>query len=87
MIFFDYHFFKAKKMASIIIAQQIIGIILNNYNIQQSSTTEFDDMEICPNIQEIVELIKQHLPNCEILETSDDYIMIRYANRTIRCGY
>ncbi len=74
-------------MASIAVAQQIIGIILNNYSIQQSSTIEFDDTESCPNIQEIVELIKQNLPNCEILETSDDYIMISYANRTIRCGY
>jgi len=74
-------------MTSLIIAHQIIGIILNNHNIYQSSITEFDDMESNPNVQEIADLIKQYLPNCEILETSEDYIMISYGNITIRCGY
>lgn len=72
-------------MASIAIAQQIIGIIQNKCNILQSSTTEFEDTEIYPNIQEIVERIKELLPDCEILETSDDYIIISYQKRIVRC--
>lgn len=72
-------------MASIAIAQQIIGIIQNKCNILQSSTTEFEDTEVYPNIQEIVEKIKELLPDCEILETSDDYIIISYQKRIVRC--
>jgi uncharacterized protein (DUF1499 family) len=72
-------------MASIAIAQQIIGIIQNKCNILQSSTTEFEDTEVYPNIQEIVERIKELLPDCEILETSDDYIIISYQKRIVRC--
>lgn len=72
-------------MASIAIAQQIIGIIQNKCNILQSSMTEFEDTEVYPNIQEIVEKIKELLPDCEILETSDDYIIISYQKRIVRC--
>jgi len=72
-------------MASIAIAQQIIGIIQNKCNLLQSSTTEFEDTEVYPNIQEIVERIKELLPDCEILETSDDYIIISYQKRIVRC--
>ena len=74
-------------MASIAIAQQIIGIIQNKCSLNQSSTTEFEDTEVYPNIQEIVERIKELLPDCEILETSDDYIIISYQKRIVRCGY
>ena len=72
-------------MASIAVAQQIIGIIQNKCNLLQSSTTEFEDTEVYPNIQEIVERIKELLPDCEILETSDDYIIISYQKRIVRC--
>ena len=74
-----------KIMASIAIAQQIIRIIQNKCNLLQSSTTEFEDTEVYPNIQEIVEKIKELLPDCEILETYDDYIIINYQKRIVRC--
>ena len=72
-------------MASFAIAQQIISIIQNKCSLNQSSTTEFEDTEVYPNIQEIVERIKELLPDCEILETSDDYIIISYQKRIVRC--
>ncbi len=74
-------------MTSLAIAEQIAQIILNNPVSQQSSTTEFDDYDINPDIQEISQLIKELLPNCNIIEFDNDYIIISYQNKIINCRY
>ena len=74
-------------MTSLAIAEQITQIILNNPIPQQSSTTEFDDYDVNPDIQEISQLIKELLPNCDIIEFDNNYIIICYQNKIINCRY
>lgn len=74
-------------MTSFAIAREIIGIIDEKFNIPYASNTEFETENSSVNNTEIAEKIKEFLPECNILEITDDYILISYLNRTIRCGF
>jgi hypothetical protein len=64
-------------------AEQMVNFIKNNHSSSTSATADFDD-ELRNDSSAIVDDIKQLLPNCEVLEVANDYIIISYETRMIR---
>lgn len=64
-------------------AEHMVNFIKNNHSSSNSATTDFDD-ELRNDSSAIVDDIKQLLPNCEVLEIANDYIIISYEMRIIR---
>jgi len=64
-------------------AEHMVNFIKNNHNSSNSATADFDD-EHSNDSSAIVDDIKQLLPNCEVLEIANDYIIISYEMRMIR---
>ena len=63
--------------------EQMVNFIKNNHSSSTSATADFDD-EFRNDSSAIVDDIKQLLPNCEVLEVANDYIIISYKTRMIR---